>query len=123
VKESIPSSEASAQSEENHDSIRLTPSRRIGWRRRLARSGFALFFITLVGHSLLMCDCGAVPGVIMAASALLPLVFGSRLQRIAAGLCLAFAVYLAYSGFQSTRAMRERIERVQQLHEQQLRAQ
>jgi hypothetical protein len=70
-----------------------------------------------------MCDCGGVPGVVMAASALLPLIFGSRIQRIAAVLCLAVAIYLAYNGFQRTIAMRARIERTRQLHRQQLQAQ
>jgi hypothetical protein len=123
VNESIPSSDAGAQSEKHHNSSQLTPSRWLGWRRVLPRGGFALFFITLIGHSLLMCDCGAVPGAIMAVSALLPLVFGSPLQRIAAALCLAVAVYLAYSGYQHTMIMRERIERTRQLHQQQLRVQ
>jgi hypothetical protein len=118
VNENIPALAASAQSQERHISLRLTPSRWLGWRRELPRGGFALYFITLIGHSLIMCDCGAVPCVIMAASALLPLILGSRIQRIAAVLCLAFAFSLAYTGFQRTSTLRERIVRTRQLQQQ-----
>lgn len=120
MKENPPTSASSAHTEERHTSFRLASSRWLGGPRELARGGMVLFFITLIGHSLLMCECGAVPGAIMALSALLPLIFGSRSQRIVAAFCLVVAIYFAYSGFKRTSAMRERLDRTRQLHEQRL---
>jgi hypothetical protein len=71
--------------------------------------------MTFIGLSLFMCDFGAVPGVIMAASALLPLLLGSRIQRMASVLCLAFAVYLAYTGLQRERRTIERARQIREL--------
>ena len=52
-----------------------------------------------------MCDFGPLPGVIM----------GSRIQRMAAVLCLAFAVYLAYTGLQRERRTIERVRQIREL--------
>jgi hypothetical protein len=78
----------------------------------LSRVGFILYFITLIGSSLLLCDCGAIPGIIMAACSPLPLIFGSRLQRIAAAVCLIIACVVAFLGYRSTISIHERAEHV-----------
>jgi hypothetical protein len=52
----------------------------------------------------------------MMAGSGLPLRFGSRLQRISAVVCLAFALYFAFSGYQSAKTMRMRVERARQLN-------
>lgn len=70
-----------------------------------------------------MCDCGAVPGVIMAASALSPLILGRPSQRIVAAFCLIIAIYFAYEGFKRTDAMRDRLDRARQLLKQKLQSQ
>ncbi len=67
-----------------------------------------------------MCEPSVVPGIIMAAIALLLLIFGTHLQRIAAILCLIISVYLAYVGYQSTITRNERIEQALQLIQQQI---
>src|SRR5688572_6024702 len=86
----------------------------------LSRVGFVLYFVTLIGSSFLACDCGAIPGLIMAGCSLLPLVFGSRLERFAAILCLAFACAYAYFGFRLS-DREQRVLRTRALHEQQTR--
>jgi hypothetical protein len=89
----------------------------------LARVGFVIYFVTLVGSSLLLCDCGAIPGVIMAACSLLPLIFGSRLQRLATVVCLAIACVFAVVGYRSAVTSAERAERARQIQQQPLNAQ
>jgi hypothetical protein len=84
-------------------------------RSALCRGGFIVYFVTLIAASMMLCDCGTTPGIVMAAASLLPLIFGSRLQRIAAVLCLTIACVLTVIGYRSTITPRERAERVRQL--------
>ena len=115
MNETIPTSAAGTPRKAHHSSFRLTRSPWPGWRRELPRGGFGFYLITFIGLSLFMCDFGPLPGVIMAASALLPLLLGSRIQRMAAVLCLAFAVYLAYTGLQRERRTIERVRQIREL--------
>lgn len=115
MNEPIPTSAAGTPRQAHHSSFRLTRSPWLGWRRELPRGGFGFYLLTFIGLSLFMCDFGALPGVIMATSALLPLLLGSRIQRMAAVLCLALAVYLAYTGFQRERRTIERARQTRAL--------
>src|SRR4051794_39718610 len=92
----------------SHITLRLTPSQRRGWRYELSRGGIGLFLITIFLSSLMLCDCGVVPFVVMTVFATLPFIFGTRLQRIVGVICLAFAIVGGVSTFRYSQRLHER---------------
>jgi 4-hydroxybenzoate polyprenyltransferase len=96
-----------------HHSFQLTPERELPMRYRVARAAIIIYFVTFLASGFVMCACPSF-FVVMAACAVVSIIYGSRFQRLLSAGLLVVAIAGFVVQLRAEQRMAERVRHIQE---------